>query len=412
MTPNGKEMLHAAQTLIRDAAAHLSVKAEALEQFIEPDFIHTATLRIQMDDGATKQFPAYRIQHNNIRGPYKGGIRFDPHVSQEEVQALATLMTIKCAVAQIPLGGAKGGVVVNPHTLSQKELKRLSYAYVQAFADFIGENKDIPAPDVNTNEKIMSWMVHAYEDITGKHQPAAFTGKPISQGGSLGRTEATGRGGVIILNTMMKKMGKNPKEMTIAVQGFGNVGSYFASIAQAYGYTIVAVSDSKGGVYNQKGLDIKELIHRKQTHGTVTAQQGEDEQYITNEELLKLPVSILVPSALENAIHKGNMKDITAQYIIEMANGPITKTAFTYLTEKNCMILPGTLANAGGVVVSYFEWLQNKTNETWSEEKVNTKLQTQLESAFEHIWERYQSEHVSFTQATFEASLQQILDNI
>jgi glutamate dehydrogenase/leucine dehydrogenase len=409
MTPTGTDMLHAAQTLIRDAASDIALESTILESFIEPDYIHSATLQILMDDGTKRTFPAYRIQHNTELGPYKGGIRFHPHVSQEEVQALATLMTIKCAVAQIPMGGGKGGVAVDPRSLSEAELKRLSEAYVHAFGIHIGPDKDIPAPDVNTNGKIMNWMVDAYEELTGSYEPAVFTGKPLSHGGSLGRTAATGRGGVIVLNRILEKQLISPTEMTVAIQGFGNVGSYFATIAQEYGYTIVAVSDSRGGIYNPDGLDADELVTRKEKHGTVATKLSKEETLITNDQLLELPVSVLVPSALENAIHEQNMARIHAQYIVEMANGPVTEEALMHFAKKGQTVVPGTLANAGGVVVSYFEWLQNKKGEKWSEQKVNAKLQKNLEYATDQIWKRYTASETSFAQATFKTALQRII---
>lgn len=410
MTPNGTHMLSAVQIHIRHAAAPIPLEPHELEDFIQPDHIHRAQLSICMDDGSTQTFPAYRIQHNNTLGPYKGGIRFHPHVSEAEVQALATLMTIKCAVAQIPMGGGKGGIIVDPHTLSYAERKRLSETYVQAFGLYLGPERDVPAPDVNTNSEVMHWMTEAYRELTGIHQPATFTGKPLSHGGSQGRTEATGRGGVIVLDTLLRNMGKETTNTTIAIQGFGNVGSYFARIAQEYGYTIVAVSDSKGGVYNPRGLDPHALMQRKKQHGTISTALTMEEQHLSNDELLTLPVTILVPSALENAIHADNMNQIQASYIVEMANGPVTEEAFSFLSKKGHIIIPGTLANAGGVIVSYFEWLQNKQNTQWSEEEVNTKLYEYLERACTHVLNIYRERNnISLAQATFEAGIRRIL---
>jgi glutamate dehydrogenase/leucine dehydrogenase len=407
---NGDNMLQTAHEQIKIAAKALKIDMNTVEKFLRPDFIHEKEIKLEMDNGSIKTLQAYRIQHNNSLGPYKGGIRFHKKVSKEEVQALSTLMTIKCAVAQIPMGGGKGGVCVDPHQLSKTELKKLSEAYVEAFFDYIGPEKDIPAPDVNTNGKIMSWMVDKYSQITGKHQPATFTGKPIPQGGSLGRTEATGRGGVIILNHLVRNvLQKKPTEMTIAVQGFGNVGSYFALIAQSYGFKVVAVSDSKGGLYNANGLQIENLFDRKKKDGTVSKNLTTDEKNITNEKLLELPVDVLVPSALENIVHKDNMKKIKAKVIVEMANGPLTEDATEYLVDQHVKVIPDILANAGGVIVSYFEWLQNKNDEHWTEEEVNKKLEEKMIISFDKVLKRCSGEKCSITKSAYEEAINLLL---
>lgn len=402
-------MLESAQSIINKTARKLGYKPSIVDWLIEPKMIHEFNFRVKMDNGDIKLFKGWRIQHNNALGPYKGGIRFHPDTTREEVQALATLMTIKCSVAGLPYGGAKGGVVVDPKKLSETELERLSRRYAEKITPFIGEDVDVPAPDVNTNSKIMSWMNDEYQKIVGKKSPAAFTGKPFDQGGSLGRTEATGRGGVIILKALLKKL-KISRRPTIAVQGFGNVGYYFANIAVEEGYKVVAVSDSKGGVYVKEGLNPEKTMECKTEKGEVS-KCGKP---VTNDELLELPVDVLVPAALENVINEKNMEQIQAKIIIEMANGPITEAAYNYLTEQGVVIVPDVLANSGGVTVSYLEWVQGKQRYWWTEKEVNEKLQETMLKAFEKVWERAGSRHggknakIDLKQSAFEVAVERI----
>jgi len=313
-------------------------------------------------------------------------------------------MTLKCAANNLPLGGGKGGVIVNPKELSEGELERLSRTYAKAIAPFIGEDVDIPAPDVNTDGKIMMWMLDEYEKTIGKKSPATFTGKPVEFGGSLGRTEATGRGGVIVMENLLKALNKDYQ--TIAVQGFGNVGYYFAQIAYEKGYRIVALSDSKGGIYNENGLNPEEVMKVKEETGSVI--NFKDGKVISNEELLELPVDVLVPAALENVISKDNASKIQAKVIIEMANGPITEEAYLILESKGIIIAPDILANGGGVIVSYFEWLQNKKNEKWSEDEVNQKLEGQLTAAFNEIYNISKEFNTNLKEAAFISALKKI----
>ncbi len=430
-------MLHTAQNLIKETGKTLHLSEKEIQKLVHPDHIHEATLEIRLDSGATQSFQAYRVQHNNNLGPYKGGIRFHPQVSKEEVQALATLMSIKCSVAGIPLGGGKGGVVVDPKTLSETELERLSRAYVKAFFKFIGEEKDIPAPDVNTNGQIISWMMEEYikfkvqssklkisevsEDQISRWR-GSFTGKPIEIGGSLGRTEATGRGGVIALRALLSKLGStfhaSSSKPTIAVQGFGNVGYYFAKIASDEGFDVVAVSDSKGGIIyrDMEPLDIPLVMKCKKEKGTLSGcycaggvcdlRGGRP---ISNEELLELPVDILVPAALENVINSENMAKIQAKIIVEMANGPITEEAQNHLVKRGIHVVPDVFANSGGVIVSYLEWKQNMENKKWSEEKVNAKLLELMTNAFELIWKQFQKTKTSLKNAAFEVAIKRML---
>jgi len=398
------KMLQTAQELIQKTGQKLNLNQDEIDFIIQPDRVIEVKVPVLMANGKIKTFVGYRSQHNNVLGPYKGGIRFHQNVSQEEIIALSILMTLKCSANNLPLGGGKGGVIVNPKELSELELERLSRGYAKAISPFIGEEVDVPAPDVNTDGKIMMWMLDEYEKTINKKSPATFTGKPVEFGGSLGRTEATGRGGVIVMNNLLKQLNKDYK--TIAVQGFGNVGYYFAKIASEKGYKIVALSDSKGAIYNENGLNPIEVMKVKEETGSVI--NFKDGKVISNEELLELPVDILVPAALENVITKDNASKIQAKVIIEMANGPITEEAYSILEENQIISAPDILANAGGVIVSYFEWLQNRKNEHWAEEQVNQKLEEQLSEAFKEIFAISQKLNTNLKEAAFLSALAKI----
>ncbi len=426
----GKKMLDSAQVLIKKTAEKMNLDKETIKRLIAPEYIHEFPLVVTMDNGEKRVFSGWRIQHNSALGPYKGGIRFHPDTVKEEVQALATLMSIKCAVAGLPYGGGKGGVAVDPKKLSKTELEKLSREFVKKIHYFIGEDIDVPAPDVNTNPEIMSWMIDEYQKIIGYKSPATFTGKPVEMGGSLGRTEATGRGGLFVLQALLSKLevsmpkffitsgAPNPKSeknlasstlikdnLTIAVQGFGNVGYYFAKLAYEAGFKIVAISDSKGGVYDEKGIDPVKLMEYKKKTGSVKDFSGKN---ITNEEILQLNVDILVPAALENVINDKNKKEIKAKIILELANGPITEEAFEYLKDK-AVIIPDVLANSGGVTVSYLEWVQGKQGYWWSEKEVNERLKEMMDKATEKIWEKAISRRISLKEAAFEVALERIV---
>jgi len=401
-TPN--EMLQTAQELIQKTGQKLGLTQDEIEYLIQPDRVIEVKVPVKMDNGVIKTFVGYRSQHNNVLGPYKGGIRFHQNVSREEVIALSILMTLKCAANNLPLGGGKGGVLVNPKELSEGELERLSRSYAKAISPFIGEDIDVPAPDVNTDGRIMIWMLDEYERTIGKKSPATFTGKPVEFRGSLGRNEATGRGGVIVMENLLKQIEKDYQG--IAVQGFGNVGYYFAKVASEKGYKIVALSDSQGGIYNENSLDPEAVMAvKKDTGSVINYLEG---KVISNEELLELPVDILVPAALENVIDKDNASKIQAKVIIEMANGPITEEAYSILEENQIISAPDILANAGGVIVSYFEWLQNKNNEKWTEEQVNQKLEEQLSTAFKEIFAISQKLNTNLKEAAFISALAKI----
>ena len=408
MESQGKKMLESAQALIRKTAEGMKLDSVMIERLIEPEFAHEFALVITMDDGKKRVFKGWRIQHNSALGPYKGGIRFHRDTVREEVQALGTLMSIKCAVAGIPYGGGKGGIVVDPKTLSKAELERLSRAFIGRIAHIIGEDVDVPAPDVNTTPEIMSWMIDEYQKIIGRKSLATITGKPVAMGGSLGRTAATGRGGLFVLMSLMAKLKKKAKGTTVAVQGFGNVGYYFAKLATEVGFKVVAISDSKTGVYDKNGIDLDRALKNKKEKGTVAYTKA-----ISNEELLELDVDVLVPAALENMINEKNMAKIKAPVIVEMANGPLTQEAYEYLAKKGKIIVPDVLANSGGVTVSYLEWVQNKAGYYWTEKEVNDKLKVMMDKAFEAMWKKSNppaggEKKMPLKQAAFEVAIERI----
>lgn len=384
---------------------------KAVAALKQPQQVHSKKITITLDNGKKASFQAYRSQHNDARGPYKGGIRFHPGVTEDEVKALSTWMTWKCAIADIPYGGAKGGVVVDPRKMSRPEKTRLAQAFATWLTPHIGPWKDIPAPDVNTDGETMAWMLDAYEQAVGYQAPGAFTGKPLQLGGSLGRIEATGQGGVFILDAYAKKKSLSPSKTTVAVQGFGNVGSWFARFSQELGFKVVAVSDSSGGIYDPKGLDIATVEKWKRAHKTlVAAASAEKLQLVSNEELLGLDVDILVPAALENSIHADNVSNIKAKTVLEMANGPITPEAEMRLLSQKIDVLPDVLCNAGGVTVSYFEWVQNLHGYRWTKERVNEELHEHQITAFEAIHQMAQERSMSYRQAAYVLGVKRVIE--
>jgi glutamate dehydrogenase (NAD(P)+) len=338
---------------------------------------------IQMDNGEIEVFTGFRVQYNITLGPAKGGIRYHPGVNLDEVTALAAWMTWKCAVAHIPFGGAKGGIIVDPNRLSRRELEALTRRYVAEIVDAIGPEKDVPAPDVNTNDQIMAWVMDTYSMHVGHTATAVVTGKPIEMGGSLGRREATGRGVMIVTRESAKHLGLDIKGATVAVQGFGNVGSVSADLLAKIGAKIVAVSDWKGGVYNANGLDITRMIDYAKQHRSIDGFPGGEP--LDNVKLFELPVDILIPAALENQITLDNAPKIQAKIIAEGANGPTTPEAHNYLHEHGIFVIPDILANAGGVTTSYFEWVQDRHGYFWEEEEVNKRLERKMCEAFEDV---------------------------
>lgn len=397
-----------AQEQLLQVSGILNIDDSQKERLMWPDRVVKVSIPVLLDDGKTKIFHGFRSQHNNSRGPYKGGIRFHQQVSEDEVKALSMWMTWKCAVVGIPYGGGKGGIIVNPLELSKTELERLSRGYVDKIAKVIGLDIDIPAPDVNTNGEIMAWMLDEYKKITGEENNGVFTGKPIELGGSEGRDQATGRGGAYILEALVEHEGYKEDEVTIAVQGMGNVGHWFAKLAFDLGFKIVAVSDSKGGIYNQDGLDINKAIAYKTENRSFAGFPGSKE--ITNDELLELEVTILAPAALENVITKENAMNIRAKSVIELANGPTTPEADKILSDKHILVVPDVLANAGGVTVSYFEWLQNKQNEHWTKIEVLEKLEPMMKKAFAEGHEAMHKYGVNMRMGSYVVAVKRVVD--
>jgi glutamate dehydrogenase (NADP+) len=376
-------------------------------------------LPLKRDNGEIEIFRGYRIQYNNFLGPYKGGIRYFPEVNGDELNTLAFLMTIKCALVGLPLGGAKGGIRVDPKKLSEKELENLSREYVRKIYDFIGPDKDIPAPDVNTNAKIMDWMADEYLKISNSKDiklKATFTGKSVQNDGSEGREEATGKGGEIILERFIEKIGFK-KPLTVAIQGFGNVGYNLAKFLYQKGYKLVALSDSKGGIYSEEGFNPEMVMECKKEKGMISgcycvgsvcdSRLGRD---ISNEELLELDVDILIPAALENVITEENADRVKAKVILEMANNPLTEEADEILNREGVIIIPDILANSGGVTVSYFEMLQNLNNEKWSKEKVFEELEKYLSKAFDEVWQIKEKLNIDLRKASYIVALRRIYE--
>jgi glutamate dehydrogenase (NADP+) len=375
------------------AQKYANIDPEAIERLKHANATLQVSMPVRMDDGSLQIFQGYRVQHDNTRGPTKGGIRFHPDVCLDEVNALAFWMTCKCAVLGLPYGGAKGGVIVDPKKLSRLERERLSRAYIEHMVDFIGPRTDIPAPDVYTNAMIMGWMTDEYSKIMREHFPGVVTGKPIELGGSLGRDDATGRGVYYCIKELEKLRNWKPADIRVAVQGFGNAGQSVAALLHQDGYNVVAVSDSKGGIYSDQGFDIPSLIKIKNETRQIEATycqgsvcQAVPAQKITNEELLLLDVDILIPAALEDQIDTHNAKKIKAKVIAEAANGPITSDADAILNKKGIFIIPDILANAGGVTVSYFEWVQNRNGYYWTESEVHKKLRDMMVKEMQAVY--------------------------
>lgn len=403
------------------ALNYLDLPPILVRKLKQPQRILKTTLKIKLDNGKTALFPAFRVQFNDARGPFKGGIRFHPDVNLAEVKALSFWMAIKCAVADIPYGGAKGGVKVDVTKLSPTELERLSRAYVRYFAPYIGPWQDVPAPDVNTGAQTMAWMVDEYSKLPNLTRQesgvgfgsqkltspfASFIGKPVEFWGSLGREEATGRGGVEVLNLLASELKLSRGKTTIAVQGFGNVGYHFARLAEKEGYRVVAVSDSRGAVYQSGGLKVEKLMKWKNEQGSVSGFPGT--KPVTNEGLLLLPVEVVVPAALENVITDTNAAEIKAKVVLEMANGPTTTVAEKILDGKKTLVVPDILANSGGVTVSYFEWVQNLSGYQWKLTRVNEELKEHLTVAFEQIWAIHQEKKVNLRTAAYILALDKI----
>lgn len=371
---------------LEKAVATLKLDRKVLKVLETPQNILEFDLPVKLDSSKTRSFKGYRVQHNNARGPFKGGIRFHPQVTLEEVKELASLMTLKCALLGLPFGGGKGGVIVDPSGLSAAELERLSRGYIRKLADNIGPRVDVPAPDVGTNAWIMGWMVDEYSKIIGRFEPAVITAKPLELGGLDGREVATGWGGFAVLEKVAGKLGLKPKETSIAVQGFGNVGSYFSRFAFRAGFKIVAVSDSKGGIFGKDGLDIEAVFAHKAGGKKIPEFEGRGIEKISNADLLVQKVDILVPAALENQITKKNAGKVKARVVLELANDPVDEEGQKILTKSNVLVIPDILANAGGVVGSYLEWSQNLSGYLWEREDALRRIRVMVERAFDQVW--------------------------
>lgn len=393
-------ILDAALTRLDEAARHLEIDGDVLEKLKYPRETTKARLLIRMDDGSRKSFLAWRCRYDDTRGPTKGGIRFHPQSTMEEVETLAFWMTIKCAVTNLPYGGGKGAIQVDPKTLSKSELERLSRAYVQAFARILGPDRDIPAPDVYTNALIMGWMADEYSSIQGQSVPAVITGKPIALGGSLGRDDATARGGFYVTQHLSKSLGLPEQGLTLAIQGFGNAGQHAARLFAGVGAKIVAVSDSGGAVYAKEGLDLEALYAAKKAgKSVVDAQHGG--AVIAADDLIGVNCDILVPSAMEDMIHKDNAHQVKAKLVLELANGPITPEGDAILAKQGVTVLPDILANAGGVTVSYFEWVQNRQGLYWELDEVRSRLKTIMEGEGQAVWDIAEDKGVSLRTAAY-----------
>lgn len=398
---------------VEKAANILGYSPEDYEAIKHPERELSVSVPVRMDDGSVKVFQGFRIQHSTVRGPAKGGIRYHQAVNKDEVKALAAWMTFKCAVVDIPYGGGKGGIVVNPSTLSVPELQRLTRRFTAMIAPIIGPDKDIPAPDVGTNADVMGWIMDTYSMLNGHSTPAVVTGKPLQLGGSLGRSEATGRG--VMLNTLhiCEKLGIAVPGITVAVQGMGNVGSVSARLLYEQGAKITAVSDVSGGIYKADGLDIPAICAYLSKRGNLLSGYDEDGiQRISNAEILEADVTVLIPAALENQINAENAARIRAKVIVEGANGPTTIEADEILEQKGVVLVPDILANAGGVVVSYFEWVQNLQALEWEEVEVNTKLAKNIEKAFESVYTIAQKNNVSLRMGAYLIALQRVVESM
>lgn len=391
------------------AAQFMEISDEALEWMKKPMRIVEVSVPLEMDDGSVKVFTGFRVQHNWARGPTKGGIRWHPEETLSTVKALATWMTWKCSVVDIPYGGGKGGIIVNPKELSTREKERLARSYIRAIYDVIGPYTDIPAPDVYTNPQIMGWMMDEYEAIVRRKNPAfgVITGKPLSIGGSLGRGDATAKGASYTVREAAKALGMDLKGKTIAIQGYGNAGYYMAKImSEEYGMKVVAVSDSRGGIYNPDGINADEVFKWKKEHGSVKDFPGATN--ITNEELLELDVDVLAPAAIEEVITKENADKIKAKIVAEVANGPVTPEADDILKEKGILQIPDFLCNAGGVTVSYFEWVQNINGYYWTLEEVYERLDKKMTKAFWDVYNTHKEKNIHMRDAAYVVAVQRV----
>lgn len=404
---------------LQKSLKYVSISEDAIARLKYPKSSLSVSIPVRMDDGSLQMFQGYRVRYDTTRGPAKGGVRYHPNVSLDEVQSLAFWMTFKCATLNLPFGGGKGGITLNPKALSKLELERLSRGYIDAIADFIGPDIDILAPDVYTNSMIMGWMMDQYSVIRRQISPGVVTGKPLALGGSIGRDTATATGAFFVIESILPKFDQLPQNTTVAVQGFGNAGAVVAQLLAKAGYKVVAVSDSQGGIYAKKGLDIPSIRQYKTSSQGIKAVycRGSvcnivEHEIITNQDLLALDVDVLIPAALENQITEENVDNIRANYIFEVANGPVTSTADNILEEKGIYVFPDILVNAGGVTVSYFEWLQNRSGHYWKLDEVHQRLKEKMVEETETIWSLSQELAVSMRTAAYVHALNRLGDSL
>ncbi len=414
-TDNSNSLLSDASKRLEQALKYVNISEDAIALLQHPKTSLSVSIPVRMDDGSLKVFSGYRVRYDDTRGAGKGGVRYHPNVTLDEVQSLAFWMTFKCALLDLPFGGAKGGITVNPKELSKAELERLSRGYVDAIADAIGEDIDILAPDVYTNSVIMGWMMDRYSTIRRKLCRGVVTGKPLALGGSKGRDTATATGAFTVIEAMLSKFKLVSTKTTIAIQGFGNAGSILADLLADAGYKIVAVSDSKGGIYAPVGLDIASVKQHKDRSREMKAVYCHDtvcdiveHQTISNQELLALDVDVLIPAALENQITQANAEDVKAKYIFEVANGPINSDADKILKEKEIYVFPDILVNAGGVTVSYFEWVQNRSGWYWTLSEVNQRLKEKMETEAEQVWNISKDSKIDLRTAAYVQALKRL----
>ena len=401
------DILKSTQTVIHHALEKLGYPNEVFELLKEPLRMLTVKIPVRMDDGSTQVFTGYRAQHNDAVGPTKGGIRFHPNITEKEVKALSIWMSLKCGIVDLPFGGAKGGIACDPRNMSFRELERLSRGYVRAISQIVGPTKDIPAPDVFSNSQIMSWMLDEYNAINESNSPGFITGKPIVLGGSHGRETAAAKGVTICIREAAKKKDIDIKGAKVIIQGFGNAASFLAKFLHDAGAIIIGISDAYGALYDPDGLDIVYLLDRRDSFGTVTKLFNHT---MTNQELLEKECDILVPAAIESQITEKNAHHIRAKMIVEAANGPITSQATQILNDRGVLLVPDLLASAGGVTVSYFEWVQNNQGYFWSEEEVSEKLEVVMIKAFNRIVEISQNRNVDMRLATYMAGVQKMAE--
>jgi glutamate dehydrogenase/leucine dehydrogenase len=402
-----KNLCHLCMSELGSVYDELSLSDAELEILSVPRRVFTVNFPVKLASGTTRMFVGHRVQFNDARGPSKGGIRFHPELTSGHLSDLAFLMALKCSVVDIPFGGAKGGVVVDPKELTRGELEMVTRGYIRAIADFIGPFKDIPAPDVYTDERIMAWILDEYEQLKREHVPAAVTGKPDELGGMSVRNYSTSLGGIYVLEEAMKRQGIDKSGVRIAVQGFGNVGENAARILHEKGYKVVAVSDSKGGLINLSGLDIDRVIKHKKSSGALSDFSGGNT--ISNDDLLTCDCDVLVPAALSDQLNKDNAGAVKAKIVLELANAPTTTEADEILFERSIMLIPDVLANAGGVVGSYFEWTQNLSNDYWKEEKVLDRLHHVMIGAFDNIYSSCEKDRCTMRKAAYKIAVKRIL---